>query len=66
VKIDREKQVINLDEHLEDVTVEDLQVSIEWNFIKTGSGIKRFFYAFVGATSASPAAIHRVLLQNGP
>lgn len=62
MKVDREKQIIVIDEYLEEVSVEELQVnwiSGHWTRPKVIHDL------IIGTASLSPAAVHRLLLQNG-
>ena len=68
VKVDREKQIIVIDEHLEAITVEELQVKLDHHnhphsrFDKFHCMTHAIF--ILGAITIASAKIHRLFLQN--
>lgn len=65
MKVDREKQIIVIDEYLEEVTVEELQVGSILYFIYCLTADDDSF-SFVGTTSITPTSFYRLFVQNGP
>lgn len=65
VKVDREKQIIVIDEHLEDVSVEELQVNLEIHG-PINSHCVTHAHSFTGAVTITSASIRCLFLQDDP
>jgi hypothetical protein len=68
VKVDREKQIIVIDEHIEDVSVEELQVSstiINFSRFDKFLCMTHAYSLIIGAVAIASATVYCIFLQNG-